>query len=297
MIGRVFCWVAPLCLAAPVLAEGGASDAPLFAFGAMADCQHADQPDAGVRLYRRSPEKLKAAVADYNDHDLRYVVHLGDFIDKDWSSFDTLEPITAELKHDLRHVLGNHDFSVADEKKSLVPARMGLEARYYDFAVAKWRFIVVDGNDLSYHGWAKVTPRYEESVRLHKEKYADKPTWNGAVGAEQLAWIEKTIQMATEAGESVVLYCHFPIYPADVHNLWNADEVVATIEQYPAVKAWINGHNHGGKYGEKAGIHYLTLKGMVDTEETSYAFVKVFADRIEVEGVGRQDDLVLPLGR
>ncbi len=287
-------WSLPFCLAAPATDTGG-MEKPLLTLGAMADCQHADQPDAGVRLYRRSPEKLKAAVADYNGHALNYVVHLGDFIDTDWASFDTLEPITAALKHPLYHVLGNHDFSVADDQKARVPERLGLSSRYYDFTVAQWRFIVVDGNDLSLHGWPKDSARHAESARLHAEHYADKPTWNGAVGAEQLAWIEATIQAAQKAGESVVLYCHFPVYPLDVHNLWNADEVVAMLERYPAVKAWINGHNHRGNYGEKAGIHFLTLKGMVDTKENAYAYLRVYADRIEVEGVGRQEDFVLPL--
>lgn len=297
MLFRAICLVAPMCLVPAAFAEGGADDTPLFRFGAMADCQHADQPDAGARLYRQSPAKLEVAVADYNSRDLAYVVHLGDFIDRDWASFETLTPITAKLQHPLYHVLGNHDFSVADEKKALVAERLGLKARYYDFSVAQWRFIVVDGNDLSLHGWSKDSPRYAESKRLQKEMYADKPAWNGGVGTEQLAWIEETIKAATEAGESVVLYCHFPIYPEDIHNLWNADEIVATLQKYPAVKAWINGHNHTGNYGEKNGIHFLTLKGMVDTEENSYAFVNVFPDRIEVEGVGRQADFVLPLER
>lgn len=73
-------------------------------------------------------------------------------------------------------------------------ARLGLESRYYDFKVEPWRFIVVDGNDLSQYAWPEGSARYEESKRRHAENHADKPTWNGAVGAEQLAWIEKTIQ-------------------------------------------------------------------------------------------------------
>ena len=38
--------------------------------------------------------------------------------------------------------------------------------------------------------------------------------------------------------------------------------------------AYIYGHNHAGNYGRRDTIHYLTLKGMVDTEQTSYAVMR-----------------------
>ena len=62
------------------------------------------------------------------------------------------------------------------------------------------------------------------------------------------------------------------------------------IESFSCVKAYINGHNHKGNYGLKSGVHYLTIQGMVDTEETSYAKVKVYDDRLELKGFGREGD-------
>jgi hypothetical protein len=61
------------------------------------------------------------------------------------------------------------------------------------------------------------------------------------------------------------------------------------------VKAYINGHNHKGKYGQKNGIHYLTLKGMVETESNAYSIIGIFQDRIKVIGYGRETDRVLPI--
>ncbi|MFT5499110.1 MAG: manganese-dependent ADP-ribose/CDP-alcohol diphosphatase [Kiritimatiellia bacterium] len=273
----------------------GAEEAALWQFGAMADCQYCDKAAAGQRLYRQSPAKLANCVERYNQMDLAYVVHLGDFIDDDWKSFDVLAPITAKLKHPLYHVLGNHDFSVADDKKLMVPAKLGMPSRYYDFKVQNWRFIVVDGNDLSLHGWPKDSSRNRKSREQYEQKYKGKPTYNGAVGSKQLTWIDTQLRAADEAGENVVLFCHFPVYPVNPHNLWNDEAVLAVLEKHASVKAWINGHNHAGHYGEKAGIHYLTLKGMVDTEETSYASIKVYKDRLEVTGYGRQEDFVLKL--
>jgi hypothetical protein len=34
---------------------------------------------------------------------------------------------------------------------------------------------------------------------------------------------------------------------------------------------------------------------MVDTEETAYAIVNVHADRLEIKGFGRQENMTLPL--
>ena len=62
----------------------------------------------------------------------------------------------------------------------------------------------------------------------------------------------------------------------------------------PAMR-WIDGHNHDGNYGEHAGVHYLNLKAMLDTEDTSYARLDFFVDRIEVRGTGRQQSMTLRL--
>ena len=63
----------------------------------------------------------------------------------------------------------------------------------------------------------------------------------------------------------------------------------------PSAKIWLDGHNHDGNYGVRAGIHYVNMKAMLDTPETSYARLDFFADRVELHGTGRQGDLVLRL--
>ncbi|MCF6284767.1 MAG: hypothetical protein L3K26_06230 [Candidatus Hydrogenedentes bacterium] len=88
---------------------------------------------------------------------------------------------------------------------------------------------------------------------------------------------------------------HFPVFPENVHNLWNADKILEIIDAYPAVKAYINGHNHAGNYGERNGVHFVTFKGMVDTEENSYATVSVTPTELQIAGFGRQKDQTLVL--
>ena len=93
----------------------------------------------------------------------------------------------------------------------------------------------------------------------------------------------------------MILFCHFPVFPKDVHNLWNAKQVLSVLTRHPHVVAYMNGHNHAGGYGKLSGQHYVTFKGMVNTHETAYSVVHVHRDRLEIKGEGRQQDKTLPL--
>ena len=116
------------------------------------------------------------------------------------------------------------------------------------------------------------------------------PRWNGAIGKKQLDWLRQILLKADLTGEKIILFCHFPVYPENAHNLWNAEEVVAVLEEHSSVLAYINGHNHVGGYAIKYGIHYLTMKGMVDTDQSAYSIFRVKDEEIHVLGFGRESD-------
>ena len=274
-----------------------ATSRPLFQVGAIADCQYADQDDNGARMYRRSPGKLAAAVDHFNTLDLDHVVHLGDFIDKGWASFDAQQPTINALRHPWRFVLGNHDFSVDDDKKALIAARLGMPARHYSFETHGWVFLALDGNDLSEYGWPAGSPELALSQRLHRERYPKAPDWDGGIGERQLKWIDQTLIDAQRRGLKAALYCHFPIFPENPHNLWNAAEVTDLVVRHRCAKAWINGHNHDGNYGEIAGLHCVNLKGMLDTPDSAYAVLDFHHNHVALNGFGRQPSLSLKLRR
>ena len=266
-----------------------------YAFGAIADCQYCNIQTKGKRRYAQSEKKLTDCVADFNTMDLAFVTHLGDFIDRDFESFDVVGPIYNQLRMPKYHVLGNHDFSVADHLKKDVPSKMGMPSKYYDYEKEGWRYVVLDGNDVSFHAYPENSEDAQKAAEYYETNKITSPQWNGAVGEKQLSWLKGVLESAQQAHEKVILFCHFPAYPPNNHNLWNAEQVIALLEGYPCVKAYINGHNHSGGYGLKEGIHYLTLKGMVDTETTSYAVIRLSADKIEVDGYGREEDRILPV--
>ena len=266
-----------------------------YTFGAIADCQYCDGKSRGDRMYSLSKQKLADCVADFNTMDLDFVTHLGDFIDRDFKNFDVLNPVFDQLTMPKYHVLGNHDFSVADHLKKDVPAKLGMPAKYYDYEVKGWRYVVLDGNDVSFHAYPEGSTEAKHASEYYIENKISSPKWNGAIGAPQLAWLKTVLEQAQENQQAVILFCHFPVYPQNGHNLWNADEVMTLLESYPCVKAYINGHNHRGNYGKKGGIHYVTLKGMVETETNSYAVIKVSDDTIDIVGYGREKSRSLPI--
>lgn len=189
------------------------SDSPEFEIGVVADCQYCNCEAAGIRFYKKSPERLRQAVKILNENSLDYSIHLGDFIDKDFESFDTVVPIWNSLKADKYHVLGNHDFSVADSLKPLVFEKMNIETRYYSIVRNNWRFIVLDGNDLSKHGALSEAKKQQTDSLLNHLSDKDLPNlvlWNGGLSTEQLQWVEKELKLATKYNERVGFYCHFP---------------------------------------------------------------------------------------
>jgi len=299
MITRAFVILPMACIGMMVVTSScnhlsSAKQEPLRV-GIIADCQYCSAQGQGVRKYSLSKDKLAHCVEHFNTLDLDYVIHLGDFIERDFENFDVLNPIYNQLEAPNYHVLGNHDFSVDAALKKDVPQKMGLPARYYDFKVKGWRFVVLDGNDISFHAYPKGSAAYAEAAEYYDPNKIKSAKWNGAVGAEQLSWLQQVLEAASGNTENVLLYCHFPVYPENNHNLWNAEEVVELLESYPCVKAYINGHNHKGGYASKQGIHYLTLKGMVDTEQTSYAVIHVDGDHLTVTGYGREEHRLLKL--
>jgi manganese-dependent ADP-ribose/CDP-alcohol diphosphatase len=275
-------------------AESG-SGHPSFDFGVVADAQYCDAEPAGSRYYRQSLEKLAQCVQSLNRQDLSFTVHLGDFIDRDFESFNVLLPIYEQLRSPCYHVLGNHDFSVAPDKLAAVPGKLKMPRRYYDFSVPGWRFIVLDGNDLSLIAYQPGTDAYDRSMSLYrsvKEQGAvNARSWNGAVSESQLAWLEQRLNLADQRREHVVIFCHFPVYPENSHNLWNDHQVRDMLAAHRSVVAFLNGHNHAGGYACQAGIHYVTLPGMVETRDTTaYAIVHVAADALRITGHGRAPD-------
>ena len=259
-----------------------------ISFALIADVQYADKDNFELCHYRQSPEKLRQAVAVINQSTAQFTVQLGDFIDQDEKSFATILPIWNELHQPSHHVLGNHDLMVSDDFKEKVAALLGLQKTWYSEKLNGWRFIYLDGNDVSFSACRENSAEYKEVETYYQTLERPTPRWNGALGDNQLQWLEQELQQAQQAREKVIIFCHFAVYPVSEFCLWNAAHIVAIIDKYTCVKAWFNGHHHEGCYQHRTHCHYLSFKGMVDTNDSAYSLINLFDDRIAIAGHGRE---------
>lgn len=273
-----------------------AQSGPIFRFGIVADPQYAPvAPNVKLnRYYSNSLWKLSEAIESFNKEDLQFVATLGDIIDRHWESYAHILPLYDKLKHDRFFLLGNHDFDVAAEYLTSVVRTAGMQKAYYDFSGGGYRFIVLDGNDVSLFAPPKDDPRREIAAQrldaLKAKGAINAQTWNGSLGDEQFAWLQETIGKAQGAGEKIIVMGHYPIYPANEHNMWDSERIVELLTSAGNFVAYFNGHNHAGNFGEIDGRYFVNFKGMVDTPaENTYAVVEVHEDRIDIRGFGREE--------
>ena len=285
-------------LAMPATLAAGESTPPdsgeLLRLGVITDPQYADADPQGERHYRATPEKLKAAVADLAKRGLPFTLQLGDFIDRNFGSFATLLPLLDGLGHPVRHILGNHDYSVADGEKCRVVATLGLPHDYYAFQAGRMRFLMLDTNALSTYKYPAGTPKAAAGQAAYQNaadrKLPGGKTWNGGVDPVQMTWLARELTAADTAGEIVFVCGHHPIAPEDPHVLWNAGELLDLLTQHRSVKAYLNGHNHDGAYAVHEGIHCVTFHSILHRPETNaWAVARVFPDRLQIEGFGREE--------
>ena len=190
-------------------------------------------------------------------------------------------PLLAGLGHPVHHLLGNHDYSVADAEKARVVSTLGMPHDYYAFRSQGVRFLMTDTNDLSVYRHPADSPQTAEAKGiLERLKAAKEPggqKWNGGFSGTQLAWLDRELEAADAAKERVIVCGHHPLLPADMHQAWNHAEVVAVLERHPSVAAWFNGHNHAGGFVERNGLPYVTFRSMLHHPENTAYSVRALA--------------------
>lgn len=249
----------------------------LPAFGVVADIQYADKTGSISRDYKTSLQRLDQCVGELNKKNLDFVIQLGDAIDgygtnavASVKDLDSVLSVFNRLTAPKYHVVGNHCQSAG---KETLRQRLGLKDFYYTFtdtSAKGWRFVVLDGNDAGY----------------------------GVMSDEQLAWFRTTLSQAQKTGEKVICFCHFPLIKAAAESncMAKPEPVLAALDAAPCVVAWIAGHDHGGGYARRNGVHHITLHGLVEAPgTTAYARIELGADSIKETGFGNEPSRELPL--
>ena len=280
---------------------------PEVSFGIVADCQYADADDSeGIirgtdkrfyNRYRLSPRKLEEAVETFNEHDLEFTVHLGDFIDRNLEEADVLHDITARMRAPLWHVLGNHEFWVKGTEVQSVLDKYNMENNYYSRRKIGSRFIVLDTCDLGVLEHKEDSPEWIIGRtllnRMQMEGALQAYHWNGGLSDRQLDWLDDELTDAEKHDEKAILFAHHPVFPPSVLNALNRHEILSLIDGHDNVAAFINGHDHGGDFGVRRGVPYVTMPGMLSGSTNAYAVAHLYRDRLELNGYGRVQDRTL----
>lgn len=302
---------------------------PLFSFGVISDVQYADIPDGrsflGVpRYYRHSIQVLQWAVHNWNSHaKLKFVLNFGDIVDgfcPKNQSLNAIKNVIGEFqKFDgpVYHMIGNHCLYNLPREELLpllnIPSVDG--HAYYDFSpTSEYRFIVLDGYDVSAIGWPRDHPNSVKALKFltQKNPNTDKNSpnglegmerrylmFNGAVGEEQLQWLDTVLQDATRLEQKVVICCHLPLHPGASSKealLWNYDEVMDVIHRYKCVKVCLAGHDHKGGYSvDRHGVHHRTFEAALECPPGTNAFgyIDVFDNRLSLVGTGKMENTEL----
>jgi len=268
-------------------------------FGVVADIQYHPGKPLGTRFYSASLNKLKEALAQFNREKVQFVVNLGDTIDHNIETFDSVMPMFKALKPPVYHLVGNHDYDIQEGNEGRVLSELGLKDTYYAFAKGGWRFILLDGFELRYPFPADETLKRESEAlywRLRIQGKEQAQRWNGGISLKQITWLEQRLEEADTARKNVLVLCHFPVLPEAAHNLWNDAEVVTILEKHRCVKAYFCGHNHAGDYALRNGVHYVTFQSMVETpDQNAFAIVTLAKNAIRVQGFGREPSRTLEI--
>lgn len=282
---------APLLLC---LTAGGAysqEGSPLIRIGVIADIQYGDLEAAGTRYYRNSLGKLEAAVADLNSEKVDFTVNLGDLTDRNPGD---LAPVLDRLKaldRKVYNTTGNHDY-VGISDNGLLYKQLDMPGGYYSFTYGKWRFIMLNTNEIaSYSNLAGTGKESELAAMLGDIKAGGRnndKSWNGGVGAKQMKWLTGLLEKARRKGENVLVVTHHPLFPAEEFTALNNLQILEVLSSFSCVKGVISGHHHTGAFGTYEGVPCITTEGMVETEKSNaYGILEIYKDRLVLRGKGR----------
>lgn len=285
-------------------------------FGVIADVQYADAPDGAnfagtqIRHYRGALVALRKAVSFWNVANVSLVVNLGDTIDgrcrtKDGTSEQCMETVLAEFAgfrgDRVVHLVGNHELYNFQDRGEL-HRRLGTKEKgleYFSMVFGDVKAIVLDPYQVAI--MSDDACRRQEALDILKEHNPNdvlnavdwtkglSPAkrhfvpYNGALGAEQLAWLREELAKASRASQKVVLLSHLPFSPHACDGTttsWDRDEVLSLIAEFSCVKLVLAGHDHkGGYHCCERGVHHVTFKSPLNLGEKGRCF-----GIVEVEG-------------
>ncbi len=249
-------------------------------FGIVTDSHYANR-NYSNRFCSESLDKMTECVELMNKQEVDFLVELGDFKDQDdppveentISYLQAVEAIFRQFRGSpvggqgsIYHVLGNHDMDSISKSQFLTNVEnTGItpNVSYYSFDLNGLHIVILDANYSS------------DGTDYDHGNFS----WTDAnIPAAELEWLEQDL---ASAGGPVIVLIHQLLHGTGSHSVNNAADVRQILEASGKVLAVFQGHNHAGAYLEVGGIHYYTLKAMVEgsgAQNSAYAIVEVHSD-------------------
>lgn len=288
-----------ICLFSSVKNVFGQTDDPLIQFGLIADSQYADCEPKGNRFYRNSLKKIEECVDSLNNRKVQFTINLGDIVDQNIRELDSVLTYLGHLDNKIYNITGNHDYNGVTNNEILYK-KLRMPSEYYFFKKKNWVFIFLNTNEVAAYSNVVGTEKEEElSAMLDHIKSTggiQGAGWNGGISAKQLEWLDKLLAESEKSRENVLIFSHHPLYPETEFTALNNMDIIDVIDTYSCVKAVFSGHHHAGKFAYFKNIPVITVEGMVETkDENSFGIVKIYNDKIVLDGNGRMISRVLVL--
>ena len=252
--------------------------ADAITIGIFTDSHYADRDRAGTRYYRDSAAKLAEFVKTMNAEKPALAIVLGDFVDKgktlavETGYLARIEGIYRGFKGERHHVIGNHD--VATFTKEQFVAGTGMPAPHYSFDSHGFHFIVLDAC------YRKDGSPYAAG----NFKWSD-----SAIPPGEQKWLAGDLKGTKKP---CVAFVHQRLDDdGKPHTVKTAPEIRRLLEKSGKVIAVFNGHDHKGGYKRIGGIHYVTMRAMVEgpgMENNAYSLVRIGPAGIRIRGFAKQ---------
>jgi len=277
-----------------------------------------DSVAAAARVWREEQVKFVLQLGDVIDGRCAKLGQSNTDLQAVLNAFNCTEPVSSSLSLSpspppppppVFHTIGNHElynFSREELEQLLQIPQRG----YYSVTpVEGWRIVVLDPYDVSILGHDEHKANFQTGLQLLQQhnpndvfgqvdytaglEELDKRwvPYNGAVGHDQLTWLQSELVGAQQQQQRVLVVSHVPLFPHSADDstiLWNYSEVVQVLqEKAGVVVAVFSGHDHKGGYQQdNFGIHYLTMPSPLECEPDALAFatVDVCSDKLVYRG-------------
>ena len=276
---RIFLKASGACLASltagSLVSRAYAAARPNTArFGIITDSHYANR-QYSTRFCSESLDKMTECVELMNKQEVDFLIELGDFKDQDdppleentMAYLQAAEAVLRRFSGSTYHVLGNHDMDSISKSQFLANVentRIVPGASYYGFDLNGLHFVTLDANFSS-----------DGTVYDHGNF-----SWTDAiVPPAELDWLRQDL---ASANGPVIVFIHQLLDSTGSYYVGNAATVRQILEASGKVLAVFQGHHHSGAYSQIRGIHYYTLKAVVEgsgAQNNSYAIVEVHSDR------------------